>query len=361
MKARFVKRVCLGAALGALIVAHAPHSSHAQEAATVDTLYADLVKLPPAERSAQILDGAKKEGHLSLVSTLRGDLTRDELRMFRARYPFLDVDMSESGSQDAAERLLSEEVAGRHLTDLVELSIADMRDLLARNMVAHYQTPATAAILPQNKAALDATNRWTPFSVSEFGIVYNSDLLPPGEAPRSWDDLCDPKYKGQISFDPPEIRFLYGLYVMMGDAKFQQWLACIGANKPIIQRGHAERLQLMLAGDHIVSPDQYFYLGVSLKRADPKVPFGMVTSAPILTSYLSDVINKNALHPYAAALLADWHLSDEFQDYLAAVPRGPITRPSSYVPLGSPLVIYSFGTDEEYNRIRGYWKRYIPQ
>lgn len=83
--------------------------------------------------------------------------------------------------------------------------------------------------------------------------------------------------------------------------------------------------------------------------------------ALILTSYLSDVINKNAAHPYAAALLAAWHLNDEFQAYLASVPRGPITHKSPYIPENASLVIYRFDTNEEYNRIRGYWKHYIPQ
>ena len=345
---------------GFLALVAAP-GAQAQELRPAEKIYADIAGLKGAAREATLIEGAKREGALRVVSTLRGELTRDELAMFQKRYPFLKVEMSESGSQDAAERLLTEETAGRHLTDVIEIAIADMRELQARNLQARYPTPATDAILPQNRASIDPQSRWTPFSVSEFGIVYNTNLLKPEDAPKSWDDLCDAKYSGTISFDPAEVRFLYGLYVMMGDAKMQQWMECIGKNKPIIQRGHTQRLQLMLAGDHMLSPDQYFYMGVGLKWRENRTPFGMVTSAPILTSFLCAVINPNTPHPYAAALFADWHLSDEFQDYLAKAPRGPITRPSPYVPTDAKLVVYGYGTDAEYAKVLDYWKKYMPR
>ena len=76
-------------------------------------------------------------------------------------------------------------------------------------------------------------------------------LIKPDKAPRTWFDLCKPEFKGQVSFDPAETRFLAGLYVMMGEGKVKEWLKCMGQNQPIIQQGHTQRMELMLTGDSL--------------------------------------------------------------------------------------------------------------
>src|ERR1043166_9259147 len=93
-----------------------------QAAATAaEKLYADLAKLNPAERSKRLEEGALKEGKLTFIHTFRGKLARDQVRLFEKRYPFVKVELTDMGSQDAAERLIAEETAKRHLTDAISL------------------------------------------------------------------------------------------------------------------------------------------------------------------------------------------------------------------------------------------------
>src|SRR5262249_51373337 len=161
-------------------------------------------------------------------------LGADHVALFRARYPFIEVDHSDMGSQDASERLIQEETAGRHLTDALSLAIPDLDAILERGLLARYPTPATAAILPQYKSFLDPEHRWTPYYWSDFGMMYNTRMLPPGKEPKTWDDLCKSEYRGQVSFDGPNIRFLVGIYTMLGEEKTRAWIECIGKNKPLI-------------------------------------------------------------------------------------------------------------------------------
>ena len=65
----------------------------------------------------------------------------------------------------------------------------------------------------------------------------------------------------------------------------------------------------MLAGDHMVQGDNYLYHGVAMQRKNPRAPFAIVYSAPILATNDVAAINRNAPNPYAAALFADWTLS----------------------------------------------------
>jgi iron(III) transport system substrate-binding protein len=324
----------------------------------VEKLYADLAKLPAAERAKRIEEGARKEGTLTLINTIRGELGQNHDKLFRNRHPFVKLEASEMGSQDAAERLYAEETAGRHLTDVVGMSVLDLTLILDKKLSAVYPTAATQKILKIYQKYQDPQNRWTLWYWSEHGIVYNTKLLGPNDAPKSWDDVCNPKYQGQISFDPEEIRFLTNLYKMMGDEKLQKWLECVGKNDPIIQRGHTTRLELMLAGDHSIGVDQYIYQGMLNKRKKPDTPFGVVWSAPILANGGCNIINKNTPHPYAAALYADWALSDESQNYLASVFRGPVSIKHPYMPDNVVLIGEEFPTSLDIiEKVSKYWRK----
>ncbi len=326
---------------------------------SADQLYQELAKLPEAQRQKRIEEGARKEGKLNYVHTWRGKLAKEHIRLFEKRYPFLKVEMVDIGSQDAAERLIAEETAGRHLTDAITLAVPDLPVILKQNLVARYPTPATKRILKPYQGFSEPENRWTPWYWSEHGISYNTNLVSADKAPKSWEDLCNPAYKGQVSFDPPETRFLVGLYFMMGEEKLKGWLKCMGENQPIIQRGHTQRMELMLSGDHAVQGDNFLYQGADEKRKDPETPYAIVFTAPILAYAGVIIINKNTPDPYAAALLADWQLSEESQKYTAEQFRGPLTLKHPYLPDNVKLVTYGYLSDDIVNRLHDYWSRYI--
>jgi len=326
----------------------------------VEKLYADLAKLPAAEREKRIEAGARKEGVLTLVKTIRGKLGRGHLKLFAKRYPWLKVEHSEMGSQDAAERLVAEETAGRHLTDVIGMSVLDLAVINEKNLTAVYPTPASDKILPKYQKYRDPQKRWTIWYWSEHGIVYNTKLVKPEDVPQTWDDLCDPKFKGKASYEPLEVRYLVNVHYMMGEEKFEKWLECLGKNDPIIQRGHTTRLQLMLAGDHALSGDQYFYNGMKMKSKKPDLPFGVAWKTPILTTGGCNIINKNTPHPYASALYVDWSLSDESQKYMASQYRGPVTIKHPYMPDDVELVgLTEPPSLEVVKRVSELWRKYI--
>lgn len=326
---------------------------------SAEQIYADFAKLPASERQKRLEEGARKEGVLQFVHTFRGRQARGHIRIFEKRYPFFKVEMTDMGSQDAAERLIAEETAGRHLTDVVSLGVPDLPVVVRQKLPARYPTPASKRLFKQYTGFLNADNLWLPWYWSEHGISYNANLISADKAPKGWFDLCNPAYKGQISFDPAETRFLVGLYVMMGEEKLKEWLKCIGENRPIIQRGHTQRMELMLSGDHAIQADNYFFDGAQAKKKEPKSPFTPVYTAPILAYAGAMVINKNAVHPYASALLSDWMLSDESQEYVAQEFRGPVARKHPFIPESASLITYGYISEDIVNRLHDYWNQYI--
>ena len=332
---------------------------YAAAAPSPERLFAEVAKLKPDQREKQLEEGARKEGKLNFIHTFRGKLARGHVRLFEKRYSFIKVEMADMGSQDAAERFIAEETAGRHLTDTISLAVPDLPVILKQNLIANYSTPATKRLPKQFQGFLDKQNRWVPYYWSEHGISYNTNLIPAEKAPKSWQDLCNPAYKGQVSFDPPETRFMVGLYVMMGEEKFQAWLKCMGENQPIIQRGHTQRMNLMLSGDHAIQGDNFLYVGAQEKKKDPKTPYAIVYSAPILAYAGAMIINKNTQHPHAAALFSDWTLSDESQKYVADEFRGPLIGKHPYLPDDIKVVTFGYVSDDIVDRLHKYWNQHI--
>src|SRR5215475_12010044 len=327
-----------------------------------EQIYAELAKLPATERQKRLEDGARREGRLALIHTMRGNLSVDHVASFTKRFPFLTVELEgDIGSQDAAERLYAEETAGRHLTDVINVAIPDLGTLTGKNILARFPTPAVSALLPPYRGFIDPESRWTPWYWSEHGISYNSRLVPKDKIPTQWTDLCNPFFKGSVSFDPAEDRYLSGLYAIMGEEATEKLLKCIGDNGPIIQRGHTQRIELMLAGDHMVQGDNYLYHGIGVQRKNRAAPYAIADSVPVMGFAGTAAINRNTPRPHAAALWTDWTLTQESQAYVGSLLRGPIALKHPYLPESAKIVTYNDAPPDVAKRLLGYWNRYVAK
>jgi iron(III) transport system substrate-binding protein len=325
-----------------------------------EKLFAELYKLPAAERTQKIIEGAKKEGGFQFLTGIRGKDGQALLTYWVKRYPDIKIDRSELGAQDAAARVYAEETAGRHLTDVATMSVADTALLLEKNFTARFETPATDKVLPQYKQLLDPDHRFVPWLWSEHGMSYNPNMLSEAEAPKEWFDMCNPKYKGQMSLDPLENRFLTGMLAMMGEEKLREWLECLGKNDPIIIRGHTTRLHLMMAGDHPIMAENYYYQGVHDNELNPKkAPFKPVYSAPTLGYANIELINRMAPHPYGSLLYIDWSLDTDAQSYMASIYRAPVTVKHPFLPDNIPLVLFGPESPAMSEKLAGYWVKSI--
>jgi hypothetical protein len=74
--------MCLIAALAAAIC---PPSGAAAQNSAAEKLYADLAALPAAERGKRIEDGARAEGKLVIIHTMRGNLSTDHVALLLQR------------------------------------------------------------------------------------------------------------------------------------------------------------------------------------------------------------------------------------------------------------------------------------
>ena len=364
VRSRIVTTAGIGlAAVAAILttILWTPMPTQAQEGA-VAKLYADLYKLDPTERRQRLLEGARKEGKADLQPNFRGS-DGDKMReVFFAENPGVEAAFDRTPSQSAAERLIAEARAGRHSVDVVGGAVTDQSAIYDKKLYAPYPTPATQAILPKYRNFIDPQNRWSLSHWQDHGMAYNPSLVKAGEEPRKWEDLCEPRFKGSISFDPSETRLLSGLYTMYnGDwNKIEALIKCIGENEPIVMLGHPTRLMLMMAGDHAVQGENFFYKGTELNRKNPKkAPFKAVYEAPVFAYAEGFVVNANAPHPHTAALYLDWVLGPTSQKMIGELWRGTFTVPHPFHPDDITLITFGEMDVKVIDRLHGYWAKYV--
>jgi iron(III) transport system substrate-binding protein len=348
----------------AAVAAFTLPASAAQPLNAVEQIYADLAKLPDAERAKKIEEGAEKEGEVNLFRGLGTKEGNAQLEIFQKHYPKVKLKYHTKSSQIVAEEFLQEEAAGKHLTDVAGIGSPDLGEVIGKGLAARYPTPATKAILPIYKGFLDSSgeNRWIPWYATSHGIGYNPTLLKPADAPKSWTDLCNPRYKGDDSFEPAETRLLLGFYAIFGEdmTKVDNFLECLGKNDPIIMRGHTTRTFLLMAGDHSLSGDQLIYRGIFENRKAPtKAPFAVVYEAPVVMDAEGLVINRNTPHPYAAALHVDWTLSAESQQVMFDNFREALAFRHPFFPDNVQVIPSMFREQSIVDRLHASWKKYI--
>ena len=119
------------------------------------------------------------------------------------------------------------------------------------------------------KQFLDADKEMTPWRVLPYGINFNHQLLKASEAPKTWEELVDPKWKGKFGMANPGIhvttlQFVLNLDKLIGP----KWLKVVegwAKNDPRVGRSLADTIQPLTSGEVQVAlgyiKDKYQYPG----------------------------------------------------------------------------------------------------
>ena len=118
---------------------------------------------------------------------------------FEKAHPNIDVQWVDMGSQDILDRVRSE--AANPQADVWFGAPAETFDKGAKeNLLEAYKPTWAAAIDPEGK---DASDRWYGTYLTPEVIAYNSEAVTTADAPKDWDALLDPKWKGKIVIRDP--------------------------------------------------------------------------------------------------------------------------------------------------------------
>lgn len=277
-------------------------------AATAEEILAGINKLPPKERQRRLEEGAKKEGNLVVYSNQGVETIQEYADAFRKKYPAIRIETARLQGAKGLDRILLEHRVGKLSADVVGVDFDNIEELVKAGVHARYQSPEKKNFSSQ---FYDKEGRWYVADYTIVVIAYNTDLVKPAEAPKSYADLLNPKWKSDISIDTEPEQLVFALMMEWGEAKTAEYLKGLMRNGTVPRRGHTLQVQLLCSGETKIAAEVYPPRVMQMKY-EKKCPIAMVFTNPIPGSLGSHTgIARSARNPHAAALYLDFMLSED--------------------------------------------------
>ncbi len=270
-----------------------------------------------ADRDARLVEGAKREGRVVLYTSLAPTESAPLVGAFEKKYG-IKVDLWRALSGQVVQRVITEGQARRHSVDVIETNGPEMEMMARETLLAEFYSPHLAD-LPA--AAIPAHRTWFPDRMNFFVVGYNTAKVQRSQIPATYEGFADPKWKGRIGLEATDTEWMATLIKIWGDDKGMDYFRKLSALKPDVRQGHVLLASLVAAGEVPVGLSMYSSNIIPLTRKGAPIDF--VPVQPVVARPQGIGAAKNAPHPYAALLFADYVLSPEGQQLFESLGRVP--------------------------------------
>jgi iron(III) transport system substrate-binding protein len=157
------------------------------------------------------------------------------------------VEFFRIGGVKLTERIEQEFKAKQVKFSAVDMSIPGlMSDWAKKGLLTKYESPEQA----HYPADARMPGFWTPVNALTVTIAFNADHIKPEEAPKKWEDLLDPKWKGKMCMSDA----LYSGAIVQAFAAFKKVLGKSFVEKLakqdiLVRNGSGETTQTLISGE----------------------------------------------------------------------------------------------------------------
>ncbi len=272
---------------------------------------------PPAEAiTPALIEAAKKEGKVAFYTAMDLQFAEKLGKAFEAKFPGIAVRVERSGAERVFTRIGQEYSANIHAVDVV--NTADQSHCIV------WKTQRLARAVPAGggREALSTSDYYDPDGlhvttrILVSPIAYNTNLVKKEDAPKSFADLLDPKWKGKMVKAHPA----YSGTIM--NATFQiardlgwGYLEKLAKQNVLQVQSATDTPKKIALGERAVMVDGAGYLVIRNKEAGQPVDIVYPKEGTPLATGPSAVF-KAAPNPNAARLFQNWMHSREGQQML---------------------------------------------
>jgi iron(III) transport system substrate-binding protein len=274
---------------------------------------------PPASAiTPALIEAAKKEGSVVWYTSVDLPVAEKIAKAFEVKYPGIAPRVERSGAERLFQRISQELSSNIHAVDVVQSSDAAHFILWKRQgLLAPYVPEDVAKFYPKEHRDPDGTfATWRSWLCV---IGYNTNLVKPAEAPKSYADLLDPKWAGKIVKAHPG----YSGTIMTATFQLQRELGWGFFEKLAKQRimqvqSSADPPKKLALGERAVMADGNEYNMFQLKeKGDPVEIVYPSEGTPLIIG--PNGLFKSAPHPNAARLFQSFCYSPEAQQLIIDV------------------------------------------
>ena len=255
------------------------------------------------------------KGTVMIYTSIYPDIIESVKPELAKAFPDLDIQWFQGGTEKVITKISGEVEAKKIQADL--LMVADPSYYLTlkdKNLLYKYDAPNRKDV----KIAKDEEGYWTPVRISNMIIAYNTKKVSAADAPKSWQDLLDPKWQGKIAMPSPLLSgTAYVTAGVLSDKFGWDYFTALKNNGLKVEEGNSALQNKLLTGEyHAVVILEENILKLASKGEPVKVVYPLdgtvIVPSPIAIFNASQ--NKEA-----AQAVMNWWLSKEGQQ---AVTKG---------------------------------------
>jgi iron(III) transport system substrate-binding protein len=274
---------------------------------------------PPASAvTPQLIEAAKKEGKVVWYTSVDLPLAEKVAKAFEATYPGIAVRVERTGAERVFQRIGQEYASGIHAVDVVNSSDAAHFIVWKRdNLLEPYVPEDVAKFYPAEHK--DPDGMFASFRVWVCIIAYNTNLVKAAEAPKSFADLLDPKWKGKIVKAHPSYSgtIMTATYQMQRDLGWSYYEKLAQQNVMQVQSS-ADPPKRLALGERAIMADGNEYNIFQLKESGgPVEPVYATEGSPLIVGPTG--MFKAAPSPNAARLFCNFSFSPQAQQLIIDV------------------------------------------
>ena len=265
---------------------------------------ASLLLYTGPDRAQKILAAAKKEGTLTLYTTLAANNLRALIGPFEEKYG-IKVNIWRAPTEKVMQRTVTEAAGGRYEVDAIHFGSPQMEALHREKILQPVKSPVFAELV---KGAVPAHQDWAATILQIYVQIYNPKLIKKEELPKTYQDLLDPKWKGKLGIESESWPWYAALVQEMGEEKGMKLFRDIAATNGMVAHGSVTLLNnLVAAGDIPLGLTVYRHIAQASKDKGMAIDWFVLKPAIARSNAIG--IARNAPHPNAALLFYDYMLS----------------------------------------------------
>ena len=267
--------------------------------------------------SQELYPKAKQEGNLVVYSVWDVEHLRVITDAFMKRYPGIKATYWQGRNPEIITRVLTELQGGQSSFDVV-LSDNAPPVIRAAGGIMGYETVQKDVLLLHDPTL-------PTVSLQIQALAFNTRKMKPAEAPKSWEEVANPKYKGMIALDDPMragplSSMLAGLKTQWNDdSRFNKFLKDLKALNVPVHKSTSAMFRLMISGEYNIAMPALLHDVMEEMHKGTPVNY-VKTNPPVLFPRQAGIYAK-APNPNAAKLFAEWLISDEGQKTIDSVGR----------------------------------------
>ena len=266
-------------------------------------------------QDAALIQVAKKEGKVVWYTSLAIPSSTAIAHAFRTKYAGVDVEVHRTGSQRVLQRVMQEAGAGIKNADVIHTSDAGHFVLFKDKGMLMKYIPKGAEIFPAGFKDKDGFYFGMRATLSV--IAYNPKSVAEKDAPKTWKDLLNPKWKGKMVSAHPGYSGIIMTHVLaLVNLYGWEYFRELAKNGLHMVQSANDPAGVVASGERPVGANgaEYFYYKTQ-KQGNPIKIIYPNEGIPLVVSPVA--IAKDAPHPNAAKLFSEYIFAKESQQLLA--------------------------------------------